>query len=375
MNQSQSMMDRANARQIASQRQSDFHDEVQAKLPLLVAQSQLETEKARAALHNGLITTDLERRAATESVGFNKEFQDAMSWADWNTRADALGALQPRIAYMAQLPEYKGFVTAVENQRLRAVQASIQDAKLEELQQVASDNRAARADVAEQNRLGRVESEQVKGGYGVEKAKIYSGGRESVQEMRNQGAENVQKLRGEQQANRPADTIHRLVDLAFEADQNASEASQHGDKAAEEAFLKVAQSYRDAVAKQSTHAGFSGGAPATAAPPARPAALGAKPAPVGVSVSIPGSGLPPSGGDGEVAADAPAVAQPSAAAAAPAKEVVAPQTFSPKDVTVVNGIQTLKVGDKTLPLHKDAKGNLAYKLNGVWHEVRPSKPE
>lgn len=369
----QSMMERKQRMQIAAAEEDRQKQEFIAKMPVIQAQAAVQITGAHAAINNAAMLERLHAKANAESAGYNNEFLDAMQLADWNARADALAALQPKISYLALFPEYKGFVDTVNNQRVQSHTSAIADVKLEEASYRADELLAGRKYVAD-----------VTAGAGVEKATIAAGAKLSAADIYTQSKERQAKIAADTklsvedkriagQNEKQSTQIRSLTNAADAADEQAAEASFNGDEESAKIHRQTAANYRGAAAKMASYAGEPAPVAAATSRKPRPAASKAiqEAPPAAVSIDIPGSELPPSGAGaapaGEPGAGAPVVAQP----AAPAKESVAPRTIKQSDIKNVNGVQTISVGGKDLPVFRDAKGNLAYKLHGVWVEVTP----
>lgn len=380
--QGQSMMDRATRLQLAQQQQSDLHNEIVAKMPLIQAQAQLEQEKARAALHGAMVTTDLEQRAARESSGFNSEFQDILAYNPtydvpasdgtpegdaeqklnakyatqqmWNERATRLAALQPKIAYMSQLPQYKPFVDAVNNARIQMQGSALANAKLEE-QLATNANTVAGRDINSQRAAdARAELETQKAAHAKELAGVKS-----------QLA--VSLIKQHQSLSDPAQLNEKAAeydDLALsnpdQADVYSTVARQLRDRATRVSQPK--SSNRDALI-----AAITGEGPAAPAPKPGTAAPAPAPAPVQPSPEpIPNAPAGAPAAPEPIPSPKPGEAVPVPASAAP----VAPTKIKTSDIQIApSGDHFIVVAGKPHVLHKDAKGHIAYNLGGHWIPV------
>lgn len=131
------MMERSARMRMAQENQEMQRAEFQAKLPVIIAQQGAELASARASVANATRMEQLRARAAQESVAANDEFLEAMKYANWNTKADALAGLQAKYNWMSLLPEYKGFVDTINNERAQAHVSAITDMKLEEQMEIS----------------------------------------------------------------------------------------------------------------------------------------------------------------------------------------------------------------------------------------------
>jgi len=144
MDEGQSMMARAQAMRINEERANQQKVEFQAKLPVLAAQAQADLASANASIQNAALMEQFRAKAANESKDLNDEYLKAIQQPSFEDQARSLSALQPRVAYMETLPEYKGFVTAVNNATVRAHSSAIVDRQLNnKLELVDERNQAA----------------------------------------------------------------------------------------------------------------------------------------------------------------------------------------------------------------------------------------
>ncbi len=120
MEQGQSMMARSQAMRLREEQAQQQRVEFQAKLPAIQAAAQADLASAHASVENAALMEQFRAKAASESKDLNAEYLSAIQLPSFEEQSKALSALQPRIAYMDTLPEYKGFVLAVNNATVRA---------------------------------------------------------------------------------------------------------------------------------------------------------------------------------------------------------------------------------------------------------------
>lgn len=327
---------------LQQQRADQQRMEFIAKLPLIQAEATLKTVNAKAAVDNATEMTQLESRAALESVGANKEFLDALQYnvatdpnysggATENTpegaaasveqdkqdtrttlqvRSQKLASLAAKYSYMSLIPQYKGFVQTLNKEASNAHTAAAADLKLEELMNTARMHTEATTTAASTRLEGTKYTADTK----ATTAGIYTGSRERIAAINADNRLSVEDKRGKIAAEKQASSIEALQNNASQADQAAADASAAGDEQSAAAHRAVASSYRDAVQKATTFAGTAPQAVPTKSPAVRPhpAPVDTSPSP-SISVSIPGSDLPPSG---EASAAAPP-ATPTEAASHP----------------------------------------------------------
>ena len=129
-----SLMERAQAmrlRAAADQRATEMEDrqraQYQALLPVALAKNQADIVTAKATVANHTQMEMLRAQGATASVDANNEFLQADSITDWYGKADALGKLQVKYAFLGNIrddggqPVYAGFLKAVDEARGNAV--------------------------------------------------------------------------------------------------------------------------------------------------------------------------------------------------------------------------------------------------------------
>lgn len=122
-----SLMDRAQARRLKEEQADQQRAEFQAKLPVLAAAAQADLASANASVQNAARMEEFRTKAATESKDLNDAYLKAIELPSFEEQARALSAMQPRVAYMDVLPEYKGFVTAVNNATVKAHASALAD--------------------------------------------------------------------------------------------------------------------------------------------------------------------------------------------------------------------------------------------------------
>lgn len=246
-------MDRAQARQIRQQQENRQQAEFAAKLPLIQASAKAGVVSAAASVANATRMENLRAQAAEKSVDYNDRYLNILSIPDVQDKADSLAALQAEVAWMETIPEYKGFVTAVNNARGSAATMALTNAKLDEALEHA--NAVAAASVERANIAAGASDRRAAAG--TDRANIAAGSRERVEGARIAGRVTAESLRGRNAAERQGDSIKHLNDLAADADQAAADASARGDEQAAAVHRQVGSSYRDAVQKQTTFAGQS----------------------------------------------------------------------------------------------------------------------
>lgn len=277
------------------QRADQERYEFAAKLPLIAAQTTLTTLNAQAAVKNATTITNLESRAALESVQANKEFLDALQFTAPSTliigedendpknvapqaaqdardtratlqeRSQRLSALAAKYSYMDLLPQYKGFVATINKEAMNAHTAAAADLKLEELLNTARLRTEATRDAA----ATRLEGTKYTADTRATTAGIYTGSRERIAALNADTKLSVEDRRGKISAEREAASIDALQNKAAEADQDAAEASAAHDEQSAAEHRAVASSYRDAVQKRTTFAGIAPLAVPTKSPEVR----------------------------------------------------------------------------------------------------------
>lgn len=368
--QGQSMMARSQAMRLREQQAEQQKQEFIAKLPLIQATAIQAQVNAKTAVDNAVTNTNLETKAAAESVQAVKDFNDAIQYnaandveasdgtvegdaaqseaakyathATYETRIQKLSALKAKYAYMAGLKNegYQAFYQSIDKALAQNNENLHTNLKIEELQAAAQ----ARADAAKYVADVGLAKEGIKAGAKQTSAEIYTGSRERIAAINNDTKMTMQDKAAKIATEKQGATIADLQARAADADQAAADASAAGDEQTAAAHRAVASSYRDAVQKSSTFAGQAPQTVPTKSPDQRPHAKPAESGPSPeISVSIPGS---------EVAG-----ADKGATPEEPKSPPVAP-TKVPKDA------KTLEIGGKTYVIYKDAKGKRAYKVDG-----------
>ncbi len=362
----QSMMARAQAMRLRDAQEERQQQEFVAKLPLIRATALQATVNAKSAVDNAVTHTNLETKAAAESVNAVKEFNDAIQYnaeydvgaSDGTPEGDAaqaeagkyatqktyedriakLSALKAKYAYMANLKNegYQAFYQSIDKALAQNNENLHVNLKIEELQAAAQ----ARADATRYAADQGVVKEGIKAGAKQTSAEIYTGSRERIAAINNDTKLTMQEKAAKIATEKQGSTIADLQGRAADADQAAADASAAGDEQTAAAHRAVASSYRDAVQKSSTFAGQSPQAVPGKSPAPRPHAkpTESQPSPE-IKVSIPGADA---ASTDQGATETPAVAP----------------TKVPKDA------KTIDVGGKTYPIWVDKNGKRAYKVDG-----------
>ncbi len=364
----QSMMARAQAMRLREEQAQQQRQEFIAKMPLIAANTTLAQVNAKTAVDNAVTNTNLETKAAADSVQAVKDFNDAIQYdagnehtftefddspegraaeaeaeknithATYETRIQKLSALKAKYSYMAQLKNegYQAFYQSIDKALAQNNDNLHINLKIEELQAAAQ----ARADATKYAADQGVVKEGIKAGVKQTSAEIYTGSRERIAAINNDTKLSMQEKAAKIATEKQGSTIADLQGRAADADQAAADASAAGDEQTAAAHRAVASSYRDAVQKSSTFAGQSPQAVPGKSPAPRPHAkpTESQPSPE-IKVSIPGADA--------ASADQGATETPA----------VAP-TKVPKDA------KTIDVGGKTYPIWVDKNGKRAYKVDG-----------
>lgn len=304
----ESLMQRMQNRRIQAEQAQHEQDQFEAFKPVIQAEAQAKVAGAQAAVANATRMAQLRTQAASDSPNFNNEFLDAMQLADYEASADALQRLQAKVGYMSLLPEYKGFVDAVNNARVTAVNSAIVNKKLDE--HLAATNAAVqgREDVAKNLNETKLQLEQEK----TDRAK-------EVQAMKNRSQELL--LKQHQSLTDPA----QLQDRAAEYDKLAAD---NPDSAAE--YQAVAKQLRDRATRVTQ--------------PRQP--QGDKR--LAIIQALTG---------GAPAGETKTATQPAT--------VKTPQGDRP----IPPGTKVFEEGGKKYPIAVDAHGNRAYYKDGKWIEI------
>ncbi len=146
--QQQSLMERADEQRIRDAQEKRAQAQSEILMPVIQAQSQANIATAHASITNAAMMQNLRTQAAATAAPANNEFLDAQKIPDFAAKADAMSALQAKYSWMEQLPEYKGFVTAVNDARLQAHASALANMHLTTqlaVAKTASDERLAQA--------------------------------------------------------------------------------------------------------------------------------------------------------------------------------------------------------------------------------------
>lgn len=125
-----SLMERAQQMQQRGDQEARQKAIFDTALPLLQAKNQADIATAQATMAGFQRAQALRTKAADQADTAMGEFEDAQQLADWNDKADAMGGLQAKWAWMEQIPEYKPFVNAINDARIQAHTSAMADAKL-----------------------------------------------------------------------------------------------------------------------------------------------------------------------------------------------------------------------------------------------------
>ncbi len=357
--QGQSMMARSQAMRLREEQAQQQRDEFQAKLPLIQATALQARVNAKTAVDNAVQHTNLETKAAAESVGAVKEFNDAIQYnaeydvgaSDGTPEGDAaqaeaakfatnktyedriakLSALKAKYSYMAQLPNqgYQDFYKTIDKALAQNNDNLHINLKIDELQAAAQ----ARADAVKYGADTRLAGTV----YGAD-------ARTTQTDMRDQTS----------RANTQTNADARVASAKARGDKNYEfeRTIELRNQAIRENDQEAAQLYQDRLNKMNT-------TPNSTADSARPLPSSVPDkktpevpaAPAAVSIAIPGSDLPASNQGVSTAATDTAPAEQAKPAA------VAPTKVSPKATTV-------NIGGKEYPIYKDKNGHRAYKIDG-----------
>lgn len=344
MNESQSLMDRSQARRIQDEQNQRAQAEFVAKMPLITAQATLMGVQAKSAVDAAVLNTRLETRAAAESPTAVKEFNDAMTYnaaneegfqggapeldengneipqdakaqeiaakfatqATYETRVQKLSALAAKYSYMKNLkdPGYAGFYNSVTTALVQANEAAHANMRINELMEVANTRALTQRYVADTGNATKETVAGTRAGATVEAATIGAQSREKAAVTSAEGRRDAAKIRADHQYQ--LDHYIELRDAALK---------QHPpDK-------ELAQLYQDGINKINTSS-MSTAENVRPLPNVAPAVPEAQP---GAAPAQPESAAP-APAPVEAAPGAPVIAQPSAAApaAAPKLYVVDP---------------------------------------------------
>ncbi len=362
----QSMMARAQTMQQHKEQFDQQRQEFQAKLPAIQAESLNRVVQAKASIDNAVTNTNLETKAAAESVQAVKDFNDAIQHnaeydvpaSDGTPEGDAaqaeagkyatqktyedriakLSALKAKYAYMANLKNegYQAFYQSIDKALAQNNDNLHINLKIDELQAAAQ----ARADAlrygADTRYAGTV--------YGAD-ARTTQTGMNNVTSRANAQTSADARVTAAQ-ANRDKNyEFERTIELRNQAiRENDNEA---------------AQLYQDRLNKMNTTPNSTSDSvrPLPSSVPNKKTTE-APAAPAAVSISIPGSDVP---GTNNGATEAPAANAPVLA------PVSGKVTGKPTTITT-NGktVEGIEVGGKTYEVKKDKNGIRAYFADGHW---------
>lgn len=238
------MMQRASALRQSQQMEQMRAEEIQKQqilLPVIKAKAQADQISAVSSIANATRIANFRGQAAAVSKPANDEFLDAMQLADWNEKASALAALQAKYQWMSLIPEYKGFVDTINDERLKAHGAAVADAKMEEqltAAQIAADTRqsvaetlaGSRTAVAETSAGARRDVADTNAGARVTAAQLSAEGHAASRETRL----DIAKYKALQQS-------------ALDADRQAAKAT---DEDAAKLYRKHAEEFRAQAEKE-----------------------------------------------------------------------------------------------------------------------------
>lgn len=243
----QSMMQRASALRQSQQMEQMRAQEIQKQqilMPVIKAKAQADQISAVSAVANATRIANLRGQAAAVSKPANDEFLDAMQLADFNEKASALAGLQAKYQWMSLIPEYKGFVDTINDERLKAHGAAVADAKMEEQLtaaqiaqsraiEVANIGAGARQAVAETTSGARRDVAETNAGARVASATLSAEGHAASRETRI----DLAKFKAYQQG-------------ALDADKNAAKAQAAGDSDSAALYQKHATEFRSQAEKE-----------------------------------------------------------------------------------------------------------------------------
>jgi hypothetical protein len=259
LGQQQSIMQRAQSRRIQHEQNEMDKQKFQAFLPAIIAQREAEIVSAKAAVDNAAQMEMFKAKAAANSVDYNNRFQNLLSLSDPNERSKNLAAFQSEVAWMSVLPEYKGFVDTVNNERAGAFTMAITNLRLDEALERARQTSAA-----------GVVKEEIRAGARVTSTDTRAASAERIAQINADTKLSVEDKRGRIQAERQGATLADLQSRAAQADQAAADAAAGGDERAAAAHRQAAASYRDAITTSTTDAGYAPSAPRDATQDPRP---------------------------------------------------------------------------------------------------------
>lgn len=263
----QSIMQRASQLRQAQQMEQMRAQEIEKQrvlAPVIAAKAHADQISAVSSIANAARIQNLRGQAAAVSKPANDEFLDVMQLADWNEKASALAGLQAKYQWMSLIPEYKGFVDTINDERIKAHGSAVADARMEEqltAAQIAADTResvattmaGSRQAVADTQAAAKTTVADTAAGARVTSAQLSAEGHAASREMRI----DLAKYKALQQS-------------ALDADRQAAKAT---DEDAAKLYRKHAEEFRaqaeKELAKPADPVNFNV-APAPAAEPVAP---------------------------------------------------------------------------------------------------------
>lgn len=240
-----SLMERASRmqseRQMQQMREQQMQ-EAQILMPVIRAKAQADQISAVASIANNARMENLRGQAAAVSKLANDEFLDVLQLADFNSKATALAGLQAKYQWMSIVPEFKGFVDTINEERIKAHGSAVADANMER-QLSQEDTRFERA----------IQVAEIGAGARRDVAAVGAESRENVAGTQAQSRETVAKVAGDTRRDIAGDErgarvtlqkVRGLQQSALQADRDAAKATAAGDGANAEVYRKHAAEYR-----------------------------------------------------------------------------------------------------------------------------------
>lgn len=239
----QSMMQRASAIRQSAQMEQIRQQEIEQRqilMPVLRAKAQADQISAVASIANNTRLEHLRGQAAAVSKPAQDEFLDAMQLADLNTKATELAGLQAKYQWMSLIPEYKGFIDTINDERMKAHGAALVDAHME--QQLAA------SDVAYQR---AVEVANISAGARKEVAQTGADARVASSEIANAGRQtSANTAKADRDARIDLAKYKSLQSAALLNDREAAKAQTAGDADNAEIYRKHAEEFRAQAEKE-----------------------------------------------------------------------------------------------------------------------------
>jgi hypothetical protein len=256
----QSMMQRASNLRASQQLEQIRAQEIQQRaimLPVTQATAEANKLSAVASIANATRIQNLRGQAAAVSKTANDEFLDAMQLADFNSKATALAGLQAKYQWMSLIPEYKGFVDTINDERLKAHGSAIADANMERQLEQSDINYQRAVDVA-----------GIAAGARQSVAETNAGSRETVADTnatarRDVAATSAGAKTDATDASMARTEVRGNLQSALEADKEAIKYEIDRNPEAAEQARKRAQQFRDAAKSTAHPAKSEAGAPFT----------------------------------------------------------------------------------------------------------------